>query len=318
MKTINILFASLLLAVITIFAQTKDNEKKEVYPDKYTFEKADEFQKKGEYDKAIWFYINLFPENKTIVTDIIKKIALKLDTVDTSWFIKKSFTNFGSFDPEITTIKDGILTLDKDKLKNKGAWCDELIKTFSESNNTLNTASKYNDNGLAKYKANDFNGAIEEFNKAIDINPTGQIYFNRGYAKSEIGDYKGAVQDYDKTIEFKYRLVEVYFERGYNKDQLTNYEGAIQDYTNAIEIKKDYVDAYNNRAYVKLKKKDYEAAITDFDKAINLKPDYAAAFLNRGFAKKMLGDLSGACKDWTKAFELGLQQANEFIKDNCK
>jgi len=78
------------------------------------------------------------------------------------------------------------------------------------------------------------------------------------------------------------------------------------------------VDAYNNRAYVKLKKKDYEAAITDFDKAINLKPDYAAAFLNRGFAKKMLGDLSGACKDWTKAFELGLQQANEFIKDNCK
>lgn len=318
MKHLSILLATILLTANSIFAQTTEVEKKELYPDKYTFEKADDFQKKGEYEKAIWFYINLFPDNKTQVVEIVKTLSTKLDTIDMGKFIKKSFTLYGTFDPTITSFDNGAPNMDLGKLKLKGAWGDELIQNISDTNKPLTSASEYNFRGLDKAKTGKFKEAIEDFDKGIEIKPTGQIYYNRAYSKSMIEDFNGAIQDYDKTIEFEYRLAEAYFERGYCKDQLNNSNGAIEDYTRAIEKNKEYADAYNNRAFTKLKQKDYKAAIKDFDKAIKIKPDFVGAYVNRGFAKKELGDKSGACKDWTKAVELGYKQANKFIKDNCE
>lgn len=289
MKHFSILLATIILTANSVFAQTTEAGKKELYPDKYTFEKADDFQKKGEYEKEIWFYINLFPDNKTQVIEIIKTLTKKLDTIDMSKFIKKSFALYGTFDPAITSFDNGALNMDMGKLKLKGAWGDELIQKNSDPNKPSASAYEYNFRGLDKAKAGKFKEAIEDFDKAIEIKPTGQIYYNRAYSKNMIEDFNGAIQDYDKTIEFEYRLSEAYFERGYSKDQLNNPDGVTDDYTKAIEKNKEYADAYNNRAFTKLKQKDYKAAIKDFDKAIEIKPDFVGAYVNRGFAKKRIG-----------------------------
>ena len=309
---------TIILTANSIFAQTTEAEKKELYPDKYSFEKADDFQKKGEYEKAIWFYINLFPDNKAQVIEIVKTLATKLDTIDMAKFIKMSFALYGTFDPTITSFDNGAPNMDMGKLKLKGSWGDELIQKITDPNKPLTSASEYNFRGLDKAKAGKFKEAIEDFDKAIEIKPTGQIYYNRAYSKSMVEDFNGAIQDYDKTIELKYRLAEAYFERGYCKDKINNPDGAIDDYSKAIESNNEYADAYNNRAFTKLKQKDYKAAVKDFDKAIKIKPDFVGAYVNRGFAKKELGDKSGACKDWTKAFDLGYKQANKLLKDNCE
>jgi tetratricopeptide (TPR) repeat protein len=317
MKTI-LLVTTLLLTVNSFFAQTTDAEKKELYPDQYTFDKAESFQKKGEYEKAIWFYINLFPENKIEVVDYVKSLETKLDTIDMSKLIKKSFALYGTFDPAITSFENGSPNMDIGKLKLKGAWGDELIQKISDQNKALTSASEYNFRGLKKAKTGEFSKAIKDFDKAIEIKPTGQIYYNRAYSKSMVKDFNGAVQDYDKTIELEYRIAEAYFERGYCKDQINRPVDAIEDYTKAIEQNKEYADAYNNRAFIKLKQKDYKGAVKDFDKAIKIKPEFAGAYVNRGFSKKELGDKSGACKDWEKAIELGFKQAQQFINNNCK
>ena len=309
---------TIILTANSIFAQTTEAEKKELYPDKYTFEKAVDFQNKGEYEKAIWFYINLFPDNKIQVIEIVKALETKLDTIDMGVFIKKSFALYGTFDPAITSFDNGAPNMDMGKLKLKGAWGDELIQKISDPNKPLTSASEYNFRGLDKAKAGKFKEAIEDFDKAIEIKPTGQIYYNRAFSKSMVEDFDGAILDFDKTIEFKYRLAEAYFERGYCKDQINNPDGAIDDYTKAIENNKEYADAYNNRAFTKLKQKDYKAAIKDFDKAIKIKPDFVGAYVNRGFAKKESGDKSGACKDWEKAVDFGFKQAQQFINENCK
>jgi tetratricopeptide (TPR) repeat protein len=318
MKYFSFLLLTITLTANSFFAQTTDADKKELYPEKYTFEKAEDFQKKGKYEKAIWFYINLFPNNKIQVVEIVKELATKLDTVDMGIFIKKTFALYGTFDPTITSFEGGAPNMDIGKLKLKGAWGDELIQKISNPNKPLASASEYNFRGLDKAKVGDFRGAIDDFNKAIEIKPTGQIYYNIAYSKSMLKDFDGAIQDYDKTIELEYRLAEAYFERGYCKDQLNDSNGAITDYTKAIETNKEYADAYNNRAFSKLKQKNYKAAIKDFDKAIKVKPDFASAYVNRGFAKKELGDKSGACKDWEKAIEFGFKQAQQFIDENCK
>lgn len=303
---------------LTSFSQISQTEKNEIYPDKYTFEKADEFLKKNEFDKAIWFYINLFPENKNQVIEIVKTFAAKNDTIEISKFIKNTFALYGINDPSIISFKNGTPNMNLETLKIKGAWGDELIQKVSGIESPLNSASEYNFRGIDKAKANDFKGAIKDFDNAIEIEPTGQIYFNRAYSKSMIEDFNGAIEDYNKTIELNYRLAEAYFERGYCKDQINNIDESIKDYTLAIETDKNYANAYNNRACIRLKQKDFKTAIEDFDKAIKINSKFIGAYVNRGAAKKALGDDSGACKDWKKAVNLGYEQANEFLYEYCK
>ena len=318
MKHFIILLATIILTAHSVFAQTTETKKTDLYPGKYTLEKAADFQKKGEYEKAIWFYINLFPDNKAQVTEIVKTLATKLDTMNMSRIIKKSFALYGSFDPAIASFDNGMPTMDVGKLKLKGAWGDELIQKISDPNKPLTSAAGYNFRGLDKANAGKFKEAIEDFNKAIELKSTGQVYYNRAFSKSMIGDFDGAIQDYDKTIGLEYRLAEAYFERGYCKDQINNPDGAIDDYTKAIEKNQSYADAYNNRGFTKIKQREYKAAIEDFDEAIRIRPDYADAYVNRGFAKKGLGDKPGACKDLAKAVALGHKEANKFLKGNCK
>jgi Flp pilus assembly protein TadD len=51
-----------------------------------------------------------------------------------------------------------------------------------------------------KNKLRDFQGAIEDFNKAISINPNyGYAYMNRGIAKENIRDVSGACKDWNEA-----------------------------------------------------------------------------------------------------------------------
>ena len=308
----------LLIIVSSVYSQMFNNETKDLYPEKYTFEKADEFQKKGEYEKAIWFYINLFPDNKAKVIDIIESLATKLDTVNMETLIKTSFAFYGTFDPAITSFDNDKANMDMAKLKLKGSWGDELISEISKTNKQLTTASEYSNRAYNKFKAADYKGAIEDLNCAINIEPTGEIYFNRAYAKSMILDYGGAIDDFSKAIELKYQLDESYFERGYCKEQINNNAGAIEDLSKAIKINKEFAKALNNRAVLFAENKDFKAAIKDFDRVIKLMPDKAEVYASRGILKKELGDISGACADWNKAFDLGYRQVRELIYKNCK
>lgn len=316
MKKFIIFLFALILGGGSMLAQS-ESEKNELYPTEYTFSKALDFQQKGEYEKAVWFYINLFPENESEVVEKVKALEVKLDTVDMSIFIRKSFAMYSPFDPDINKGEEGELNMDFQQLSLKGSWGDALIKKLTIGDKPL-SAKDYNFSGIEKVKSRDFNGAIEDFTKAIKLEPTGQFYFNRAYAKSMIKDFEGAILDYNETINLAYRLAEAYFERGYCYDQTNEPNKAIADYTDAIKVDDQYADAYNNRAVTKLKQKKYEAAIKDFSKAIKINPNFSPAYVNRGYAKKEIGDVKGACEDWNKALELGYGQAQGFIDSNCK
>lgn len=294
----------------------------ETYPDKYTFEKARDFEQRENYEKAVWFYINLFPENKTKVAFLVQTLETtlqqKIDSFDMKLFIQKAFAIYSTFDPAIVTIENGMPVMDLDKLKSKGILADELSVKVAELNKPLSSASDYNLRSMERYKSKDYQGTINDLNLAIKIAPSGEYFYNRAFTKSMMDDYKNAATDYDKVIELKYKLPEAFFERGFCKDKTGNLEGAITDYTNALALKSDYSDAYNNRGFIFYKQKNYKKAIDDFNKAIKLKGDYKVAYVNRGFAKKDSKDFKGACRDWQKALELGYAEAKNLIEKYCK
>ena len=136
-------------------------------------------------------------------------------------------------------------------------------------------------------------------------------YNHRGTAKKDLGDFEGAIADCDKAIEINSKSASAYYNRSINKASLGNFEGAIADCDKAIELnpKPAY---YTIRGNAKNCLGDLEGAIADQDKAIELDPEYAYAYNNRGIAKKDSGDFEGAIADYSKAIELNQKDANSY------
>jgi protein O-mannosyl-transferase len=176
----------------------------------------------------------------------------------------------------------------------------------------------YENRGSAKINEHDNYGAIQDFNKAIELNPKyAKAFYNRGLAKNELHEQEGALQDYSKAIEVNPQYADAYNNRGHLKFELGDNKGSINDYDKAIEINPQHAVALNNRGAAKGQINDFKGAILDFNKAIKINPQYIVAYYNRGNAKIYLGDKAGAFSDWNKAGEQGINEAYEMIKRYC-
>jgi tetratricopeptide (TPR) repeat protein len=160
--------------------------------------------------------------------------------------------------------------------------------------------------GIGGLTKNDLNGAIANFNKAIELDPENAVaYVGRGCAKANKGDVDGAIADYTKAIEFKTEIAfAAYGARGAAKGGKGDLDGAITDLTEAIELKPDFEVSYAMRGIARKDKGDIDGAIADYTKAIQLEPNDAEAYNDRGAAKEAKGDLNGANADHAKAIQL--------------
>ncbi len=96
-------------------------------------------------------------------------------------------------------------------------------------------------------------------------------YLKQGINKTYSSDFEEAIRDFDKAIEIRPDFAEAYFYRGnsiYNLDG--NIKKAIEDYNKAIEIKPDFADAYNNRGNMKSYLGNEKGACYDWIKADKL------------------------------------------------
>ena len=127
---------------------------------------------------------------------------------------------------------------------------------------------------------------------------------NRGIQKAKKGDLDGAIADFDRAIELNPKDDAPYYNRAQAKRLKKDAAGTIADYTRAIELGSQNPAAFNNRGNARAENNDWDGAIADYTRAIELKPDYARAYYNRAVAKKANGDAAGAAADFKHAQEL--------------
>ena len=141
-----------------------------------------------------------------------------------------------------------------------------------------------------------------------------ETYLRRGYAKYRLDQYQPAIDDYDAAINLKPDFAAAYYFRGTVKRSLGQYKEAIEDYDTAIDLKSDFAFAYYFRGTIRSDLGEHFIAIQDYNKAIDAKPDYAFAYLRRGIANYLLDRNWAAKKDWETALELAEQTGNKRLK----
>jgi tetratricopeptide (TPR) repeat protein len=97
-----------------------------------------------------------------------------------------------------------------------------------------------------------------------------EYFFNQGNAYYQLKDYQAAIADYTKAIEINPNITEPYIYRGSLYSKLNEYQAAIADYTKVIEINPNDAEAYFNRGIAYYDLKDYQAAITNTRKAAQI------------------------------------------------
>lgn len=118
------------------------------------------------------------------------------------------------------------------------------------------------------------------------------------------GDLEGAIAEFNMAIDVKPDLASAYYKRGLVKQAKHDWKGVIADFGKYIEFQPDNWAVYNSRGDAKKNIGDLDGAIADYTKAIQLKPDLAVAYSNRGDARKVIGDVDGANADYIRANEI--------------
>ncbi len=194
---------------------------------------------------------------------------------------------------------------------------DEAIAAWTEIirlvNNPKQKSVIYSNRGNAYSDKGDKDRAIQDYDKAIELNPQNADAFNnRGVVYRNKGDKDRAIQDYDKAIELNPQHAEVFYNRGVTYSDKGDKDRAIQDYDKAIELNPQHAEAFNNRGVAYSDKGDKDRAIQDYAKAIELNPQNAKAFNNCGNAYRGKGDPDRAIQDYDKAIELNQQDVGAF------
>ena len=194
--------------------------------------------------------------------------------------------------------------------------CDKAIKAHSRWGNT------FNNRGLVHLELGNYENAISDFKTAMKLSNvmmSAKNYGNIAYAYKLLGNYQGALENYNKAIQIRPNLGYVFNGRGFVNMQIGNFEEALEDHEKAlkfyskIELSNLHSNFWNNLGWIKENLKDFDGAITGYDKAIEIDPNYSLGYANRANVRFELGDKEGACRDYKKSSQMGDKNNTDWL-----
>lgn len=164
-----------------------------------------------------------------------------------------------------------------------------------------------------KIQKGDYDGAIADARKAIEIDPKLAVsYNNLGLAYFFKGNFKEAIEQYDKAVTLGLAdnptWMIVYFNRANARRLLGEYDKSIEDCNKVLELRKwaedlsdEDKEIYFIRGWNYLAKNDYKKAEADFNKAIEINKHYVQAHNYLGIVYLEQNDFKKAIEVFSKA-----------------
>ncbi len=131
-------------------------------------------------------------------------------------------------------------------------------------------------------------------------------------------NYDGALEEYNKAIEIDPNFVEAYVKRGGIKFQKIEFPAAMEDYNRAVEIAENLAEMHEYKASIKNVLADFEGSKIEGSKADYMKIRLSEALYHRGHLKRFMEDKGGGCADLRRSLDLGFGRAKTDWPDLCQ
>lgn len=125
----------------------------------------------------------------------------------------------------------------------------------------------------------------------------GRAYLYRGMALGDKGEGRKALEDFNKAIGINPRLTEVYKYRGGLLGFAKQYDRSVADFDAYLEKYPGDPEVHYNRALSLVNLKRLDEALADLNKTLELDANFARAYRARGNVRKELGDTTGGDAD---------------------
>jgi predicted O-linked N-acetylglucosamine transferase (SPINDLY family) len=168
-----------------------------------------------------------------------------------------------------------------------------------------NSADAYNNIGICLEKLNDLDGAIKNYNLAIDNRPNfAEAHNNIGVVFQKLRNFDQAILQYKKAISYKNLYLDPYINLANIFKETKQFEEAIKNYDLAINLNPKLAEVYNNKGNTLKEIRKFEEAIKNYDLTINLNPNFADAYLNTATALQNIENFEKAVLYYEKALLL--------------
>jgi tetratricopeptide (TPR) repeat protein/predicted ATPase len=188
-----------------------------------------------------------------------------------------------------------------------------LAERFDEALNDFNRAIELNPGDAwaigsrgQVYAAKDcFHEALTDFDRAVELNPGyAWAISSRGETYRLMGRFDEALTDFSRAIELDPSYAWAISHRGETYREMGRFDEALTDFNRAIELDPSDAWAIGSRGQVYLAKGRYDQALNDLTQAIELDPSYDWAIGSRGETYREMGRFGEALTDFNRAIEL--------------
>ncbi len=175
-------------------------------------------------------------------------------------------------------------------------------------------AEYYIDYGLSLVKLERYEEALSMFDKAyvnkdiIIVNRNNKrVYRGKGIAYYLMQDYDKAIVEFKKALEINELSaldMDILYYIGSSQMIVGSYEEAINSYTRLIKLDSKSAGAYNSRALCYQLQGDFDKSLTDYDTAIKMDPKNYSHYFGKYYLLTEQGDATSASEVLNKASEL--------------
>ncbi len=264
------------------------------------------FAQKAFRDRSAWVGKSVFPKSSSVSLwnddheTVVKRgmiESFRVVKVDGEWIkVTSPFTTGWGLKSEVVDLDHAVeYYTERIKTSPKDVWflyARAYISFYSEGNNDR---------------------AIEDYTKAIAIAKERHAYMMRGRVWTKKQEFDKAIADLDKAIELEPTFPFTYADRGDAYVEMKEFDKAIADYNHAIKLDSTYTYAYFHRGSTWIRKNEYDRAIADLNKAIRLDPKHIDSIINRGFARGLKLEFDKAMIDLNVAIRLDPKYANAYM-----
>lgn len=204
--------------------------------------------------------------------------------------VEKVLAEDGEKDPA----RRNALLIESIKQLEKGV---SILQSYSDAWYHLGLAYKENNDGKNAVRAFEMAKSMKDFNDD-------EFFVSSGLANAMIKNYDAAIADYEKAVQINPKSAEAYNNYGIALTDINRLEEALSTLNKALALDPNFEAAIYNVGNVYAKAGDYNTAISFYDKAIAIDPGYTEAYNNKGNSYASMNQFDKAVLSFEKVTQL--------------